>query len=978
MVQAVAEAERHFESLGSKETPEAVKAMQSVVACKRAFVAHLTEQKDAETAESMRREVRSLARSAAWLAALHEKRQEFEEGQAEWAGLADCCKQALGVNCSEYWDAAQEAHALARLAKADKSNVREYLENRSEIKNAVRQRELDTAQTLAENDHTLCAKIFGELVPRTISSREFAAKVAFSRRQYDVAFKLFEKAMEQRRELYPTWHPTLAESTLDLGKRFEAAGRLDRALQLYDEVFLESSRSLGENHPLRGLAGVQSGEIYRGLGKYEQALNRLSTCVQIWKANSNKTELANCLNSIALAQQLSGEYDAAESSYLEAAELLAGDGHGREVALRLATEANYASLLEETSRFPEALKIYERIVGARPADGPMSSADLIARENLARLYQSVGELAKAETMLDSLLQYRQRPPHEIARLHSMRGRFYLQLRALDKADAELNTALELLRAAANNTPGDVATVQSLQALVLLERGEHAEALAQYERVLKSLIESFGPKHVRCAEVYDQIAKVQRMLGRYSDATASHIKAIGIYEAAYGAGHEAVAWAQHRLGTTHFVFNSPTEARDAWRRSFEIKQAICHEVLPWLPEAQAAAFLTSLTTNDSSAGLDALLSTLIVNEVESAEEAFQCVWRSRGLVLNAIAHRERQLADTKRSPERAQLAEIRRRLAQLSIHAGSDDDAHRAARAEMLRELNEKKESLERIVAEQAQSAPTGDDDATQLSGIAPDVLMGLLPPQLALVQIVRTERWQPTKHDATEVFKKAVYDAFVVSPISEGAEGSVARWDVQWVELGDAAPIDDHIAKWRSAILRREGGTRGKRLGSKQPKSDDNSEDVSRDFLRRQVWEPISTALGGRSRVVIVPDGNFHRMPWIALPGAQKDYLIEEVQITTAADGRQLARLLQQQRAATKTQLDNFLLIGGVEYNAELPMPKEGQARQARETTWPLLEGTREEVAAISKVVPSAQTQQLLGEHALEAAVKSELERAAV
>ncbi|MCA9178999.1 MAG: CHAT domain-containing protein, partial [Planctomycetales bacterium] len=42
------------------------------------------------------------------------------------------------------------------------------------------------------------------------------------------------------------------------------------------------------------------------------------------------------------------------------------------------------------------------------------------------------------------------------------------------------------------------------------------------------------------------------------------------------------------------------------------------------------------------------------------------------------------------------------------------------------------------------------------------------------------------------------------------------------------------------------------------------------------------------------------------------------------------------------------------------------------------LEGTREEVAAISKVVPSAQTQQLLGEHALEAAVKSELERAAV
>ena len=239
-------------------------------------------------------------------------------------------------------------------------------------------------------------------------------------------------------------------------------------------------------------------------------------------------------------------------------------------------------------------------------------------------------------------------------------------------------ALTHLSESANDTPGDVATVQSLKALVLLQRDQPTAALAKYEDVLKSLTESFGPKHVRCAEVYDQIAKVQRKLGKYSAAIEAHLKSIEIYESAYGADHEAVAWAYHRLGTTHFVFNSPDDACSAWRRSFEIKQDICQETLPWLPEAQATAFLTSLTTNDSSAGRDTLLSTLSVDRVRNAEEAFRCVWRSRGLVLNAIADRERQLVNTKRSPERAQLAIIRRRLAQLSIHAGSEDSAQRDA------------------------------------------------------------------------------------------------------------------------------------------------------------------------------------------------------------------------------------------------------------------------------------------------------------
>ena len=310
------------------------------------------------------------------------------------------------------------------------------------------------------------------------------------------------------------------------------------------------------------------------------------------------------------------------------------------------------------------------------------------------------------------------------------------------------------------------------------------------------------------------------------------------------------------------------------------------------------------------------------------------------------------------------------------------------RTQLLRELNDEKESLERVIAERAQSEFTHDGADTQLSDVTPEDLMDRLPPQAALVQLVRTERWQPTNEGAADVVKKVVYDAFVVTRKTDAADRSDERLDVHWIELGDAAEIDDHIATWRKAILSGEGGTRGKRLSKKTEKPDVKSAEASRDQLHQRVWKPISSALGSRPRVVIVPDGDFHRMPWIALPGTQSDYLIEEVQVTTAADGRQLAQLLQQQQRSdesaaqggvdTGQQLENFLLIGGVEYNAELPKPEGGHKRQARETTWSFLQGTREEITAIGDVVPTEHTRTLVGEHAMEAAVKSEFERAAV
>lgn len=1020
LAQSVADAEQRFASLGTKDSPEAIDAKQAVIACRRELVMHLAKRNKAEDVDLIRREIRSLYGATAWVANLREQRREYREGQAEWAVFIDCCKQALGIDCPEYRSAVQNGDVLGRMANAAPSKIAAYLENRSQLKRAFGQKEMEAAFELALKDCGHCREIFGDVEPATIKSFGNLKKVSLSPEQKARYFELLEDAIAQGEEIYPASHPTLARAIFSLGSSYESEQRLEQAestyrrtepslqqwsrlirlatkhrkvgqsehaLRLLDEAFTQCGKTLGENHPLRGFAGTESGDLLQTLGRYEKALARLNQCKQIWKSNSNRFDLANCLNSLALVQQLSGDLVAAEACYQEAVELLADDERGRGLELRKFTKANYAVLLEETGRYPEALKVYEKLIREIEYGAKLSPADLNAREKLALLYQTVEEFAKAETLLDALLQYRDRQPREISQLHSMRGRFYIDVGALDKADEELDAALSYLGAATDERSLDVATVKNLKAIVLIRRGQPAAALAMYEDVLQSLRESLGPRHARCAEIYDQIAKVQRQLGSYSDAKEAHLKSIQINEATYGAAHMWVAWAHHRLGTTHFVFNSLDAARESWRRSFEVKQEICQQTLRWLPEAQATAFLNSLTSNDSSAGRDTLLSTLSLDKAGNAEEAFQCVWSSRGLVLNAIADRQRQLANAKRSPEQAQLSKIRRRLAQLSIHTGSEDSVHRAARNRMLGELNEQKESLERVIAERAQVELARSGSRGQVADVAPRVLMDRLPAQAALVQLVRTERWRPTPPDATEVAKKMVYDAFVVTRKTDVEDRPGNRLDVHWLELGDAAQIEEHIATWRKAILRGDGGTRGRRLGKRRAKPEVNSAEASRDALHQQVWKPISTALGNRTQVVIVPDGEFHRMPWVALPGSESAYLIEEVRITTAADGRQLAQLLQQHAPIeavdsggkdSGVHAERFLLIGGVEYDAELPTPEGGHQRQARETSWPYLKGTREEIAAIGEVIPKAQTRAILGEEALEEVVKSEFQQAAV
>ena len=88
--------------------------------------------------------------------------------------------------------------------------------------------------------------------------------------------------------------------------------------------------------------------------------------------------------------------------------------------------------------------------------------------------------------------------------------------------------------------------------------------------------------------------------------------------------------------------------------------------------------------------------------------------------------------------------------------------------------------------------------------------------------------------------------------------------------LGDAAPIDELIARWRTETVA---------WLSRAPGAPNTAERKLRDIgdeLRRRVWDPIAAHLEGVEQVFVVPDGALNLLPLAALPIGKTEYLLEQ------------------------------------------------------------------------------------------------------
>jgi CHAT domain-containing protein len=157
-----------------------------------------------------------------------------------------------------------------------------------------------------------------------------------------------------------------------------------------------------------------------------------------------------------------------------------------------------------------------------------------------------------------------------------------------------------------------------------------------------------------------------------------------------------------------------------------------------------------------------------------------------------------------------------------------------------------------------------------------------LPQGSALVEYVRfpVHDFHAVAARGQSPWKQARYAAFV---LPEGAPHAVAL-----IDLGGADAIDRLVAGFRSGITR-EAEAR-QRPGDELPEVVLGSGPLEGERLRQAVLDPLRAALGGRTQLILAPDGDLNRLPFEALPDSDGRHLLDRYRISYVATGRDVLR----------------------------------------------------------------------------------------
>ena len=171
--------------------------------------------------------------------------------------------------------------------------------------------------------------------------------------------------------------------------------------------------------------------------------------------------------------------------------------------------------------------------------------------------------------------------------------------------------------------------------------------------------------------------------------------------------------------------------------------------------------------------------------------------------------------------------------------------------------------------------------------------------------------------------------------------------DPQWVDLGEAAPLDRTIETWRLA-LRDSGRTDVRRLAR---------------VVDAALMQPIRTLLGRSHHLLISPDGALNLMPFAALVDEHDRYLVERFVITYLTSGRDLLRLQVPRNSKSPS-----VVVADPDFGDPAVLAGSVERVDDSQIFFGPLPGVSEEVRALRKLLPQAAF--LTKDHATERALK--------
>ena len=763
----------------------------------------------------------------------------------------------------------------------------------------------DEPLALARNSLSIREARLGGTHPDVATSLLHLGDVLAARAEFEQAIVVTERAVALRQTSAPPDSLEMAEALDHLGTTLSSARRHDEALKALHASLTLKERLLDSTDVSIARTLEDIGLVLQRMGAYEESGTPVRRAAAIQEAaRADHPSYARTLN--LLAQQLWFEGQLIESRDMseravELAERTLRPSHptlalslrylaatledlgdmGLSIALRkralAIAERNFGANHHETApylhalgaaelregayatardRFRQALNIYEARYG------PWHEYVAAIRSMLARADASLGDYAGARREQSRVVTIRERmdsPNHPfVANALTDMANTYREEGSSLSALPLLERALAIREKNLGPNHRDVARTLAEMAATLQQVGETARAQAAATRALgiwERLATPHAPEYATALALY---ADLQARRGNdeaardyYTRAMAIRAKVFGTSHPSYADTQAGLAFALAKLGDHGAALSNAVSAEATGRTHLRT-------MLRSLPERQSLDY-----TAVRPQALDLILS-LIGDSSEAVDQAVDGLIRSRALVLDEMAARQRSQRTSIGStdPVRVAFTSAQQRLANLVVRGpGQLSSAQYAA---VLEDAQRDSELAEQALAER--SAEFRAERSRAQQGL--EEVRTSLPPDSVLVSFVRYERTlfnEPPKASqqtaAARLHVRTVlsYLAFVTRPHQRSAV----------VPLGSAGAIDSLVDQWRVDIAA-EAGTPLPRASVKS-----RSSRVSGLALRRLVWDRLTSYLGDASRVFIVPDGALSLVPFVALPVGQSSYLLE-------------------------------------------------------------------------------------------------------
>ena len=248
----------------------------------------------------------------------------------------------------------------------------------------------------------LLTKTLGPDHTRTLAARNNLAAAYQAAGRLDEAIDLFERTLADSERVLGPDHPHTLTSRGNLASAHQDAGRLEQAIDLHERTLADHERVLGPDHPHTLTSRSNLAIAYRSAGRLGEAIDlherNLADCERV--LGPDHTHTLTSRGNLAAAYKSAGRLDQAVPLFernLADCERVLGPDHPD----TLTSRGNLAAAYKSAGRLEQAIDLYERtLADCERVLGPDHPHTRLFRKKLADAYRAVGRDEDAEALLD--------------------------------------------------------------------------------------------------------------------------------------------------------------------------------------------------------------------------------------------------------------------------------------------------------------------------------------------------------------------------------------------------------------------------------------------------------------------------------------------------------------------------------------------------------------------------------------------------